>query len=337
MERPSMSSDAYLHFALQAARVGTWQLDVGTRHFESSTIFNRNFGLDPATALSYDTLISRIHPDDQATMQQAVDRAVRDMTDYEATYRVVWPDTTVHWIFTRGEILRDQQGQPARMVGISLDITDRKHAEEALRASESRYRLALRAAHGIIWDWDIRKRTVLWGESIRTVLGYPADEHGVVIGDDSGWWRGNIHPDDLNRVVSGLTTSLAVGGGETWSSAYRFRRADGTYARVLDKGCIERDKEGLAIRMVGSVLDITHIEEQENAIRALNHQLQERIDELEKFEEVVVGRELKMMDLEKELTTLKRNVDHRATKTTDRTSPTRSAPLSPPDERRRRP
>ena len=174
-----------------------------------------------------------------------------------------------------------------------------------MEASEARYRLAVRAAHGIIWDWDIRQGTVLWGESIRAVLGYPGSEEGFMVGDHSGWWRDKIHPDDCERVVKELEACVRTPSMAVWSSEYRFRRADGTYACVLDKACIERDTDGTANRMVGSMLDITHVKEQEQAIRTLNEELQARIAELEKFEEVVVGRELKMMQLEKEIRELK--------------------------------
>ena len=180
-----------------------------------------------------------------------------------------------------------------------MEMTVNNKPTESL--SEARYRLAVRAAHGIIWDWDIVEGKVLWGESIRAVMGYPAGEDGIVVGDDSGWWRDKIHPDDCGRVIRDLDECVRKSRAAFWSSEYQFRRADTTYACVLDKGCIQRDRNGVAIRMVGSMLDITQVKEQERAIRKLNEELQARIAELEKFEEVVVGRELKMIQLEKEV------------------------------------
>lgn len=171
--------------------------------------------------------------------------------------------------------------------------------------NEARYRLAVRAAHGIIWDWDIVSGQVFWGESIRAVLGYPAGEDGIVVADNSGWWRDKIHPHDCERVVKELDVCVRSVSTVVWSCEYRFRRADESYACVLDKGCIQRDMDGRAVRMVGSMLDITQLKEQDQAIRKLNEELQTRIAELEKFEEVVVGRELKMMQLEKEIRLLK--------------------------------
>jgi hypothetical protein len=125
------------------------------------------------------------------------------------------------------------------------------------------------------------------------------------VADDSGWWRDKIHPDDCERVVKDLEACVRTVSMAVWLSEYRFRRADGTYAYVLDKGCVQRDKNGAASRMVGSMLDITQVKEQERAIRTLNDELQARIAELEKFEEVVVGRELKMIQLEKEIEEIK--------------------------------
>lgn len=189
-------------------------------------------------------------------------------------------------------------------VGVMKPIPQERESETP---SEARYRLAVRAAHGIIWDWDIRNGKVLWGESIRSVLGYAAGEEGMVVADNSGWWRDKIHPDDCERVVKDLEVCVRKAGTAVWSSEYQFRRADGTYASVLDKGCIQRDKDGTAIRMVGSMLDITQVKEQQRAIRKLNEELQARLSELEKFEEVVVGRELKLIQLEKEIAAFKRH------------------------------
>ena len=99
------------------------------------------------------------------------------------------------------------------------------HNKPTESLSEARYRLAVRAAHGVIWDWDIVEGKVLWGESIRAVMGYPAGEDGIVVADNSGWWRDKIHPDDCGRVIGDLEECVrrsgAASAGDTARGASR--------------------------------------------------------------------------------------------------------------------
>ena len=128
---------------------------------------------------------------------------------------------------------------------------DRKRAEERLRESELRYRLIGQAANDAIWDWDLITNRVVWNEGVQARFGYQRHE----IGEDASWWVENIHEDDRDRITHGIHS--IIDGGEFWHDEYRFRRADGTYATVFDRGRVVRDESARPTRMVGSMLDLT--------------------------------------------------------------------------------
>src|SRR5581483_11430435 len=156
------------------------------------------------------------------------------------------------------------------VVVISRDTSERIAAEEALRRSHERFNLAVRATNDIIWDWNLITDELWWNDNLTKVLGYEREE----IDPSNRFWYGNIHPDDRDRVESGLA-QLLDSGGANWSDEYRFRRADGTYAHVFDRGHVVYDENGRPVRMIGAIADITRRKETEETVRS--QALQQRL------------------------------------------------------------
>jgi len=145
------------------------------------------------------------------------------------------------------------------------DTTERKRAEEALRLSLERFELANRATFNVIWDFDPLTNT-LWHN----------DNYEMLFGEDPGApgsglesWTARVHPDDRTRVVVGLDRAMAS-SVTSWTDTYRFRRRDGTYAIVEDRGNLARDAEGRAIRVIGAMQDVTEVRRAEARVRRLN-------------------------------------------------------------------
>ncbi|WP_394001464.1 PAS domain-containing protein [Luteimonas sp. WGS1318] len=153
------------------------------------------------------------------------------------------------WLSTKAP-LRDADGQVVGLVGTSLDITDRKAAEARHLEFEERYRLAARATNDAIWDWRIVDGQVVWNAALTTLFGHAVTE------TDAQWWLDHIHPDDRARIDAGIH-AVIEGAGSVWTAEYRFRRADGSHAAVLDRGTVLRDEAGTPVRMIGAMLDLS--------------------------------------------------------------------------------
>lgn len=145
---------------------------------------------------------------------------------------------------------------------VMRDITDRKRAEAALLESETRFQLVAKAANDVIFDIDLINDRVWWSEAMTTVFGHPTDGQD----DTLGYWVQLVHPDDRDASWQSLMQALN-GDDDSWVGEYRFRRADGRYANVVDRGLIQRDNDGRAIRWVGSMIDVTALRESEQNFR----------------------------------------------------------------------
>ncbi len=134
-------SEQRLKLALQAAKLGSWELDLQTNELSASNQCKANFGLPSEFELSYTTLQERIHPDDRVYMQERLEQALEQHKDYEAEYRNIWLDNSVHWVLARGRGIYEADGSQTRMIGVTLDITSRKLAEEKLKYQNERSQL----------------------------------------------------------------------------------------------------------------------------------------------------------------------------------------------------
>lgn len=136
---------------------------------------------------------------------------------------------------------------------------------EKLCISEERFALVSKATNDAVWDWDFKKNTIWWNDGFSKLFGYPREE--LESGPES--WTLRIHPDEVQKVADDIHTVID-GSEQYWSAEYRFRRRDGSYADIFDRGFVIRDAAGKAIRMIGAMQDITQRKQAEVKIRRLN-------------------------------------------------------------------
>jgi PAS domain S-box-containing protein len=161
--------------------------------------------------------------------------------------------------------IRDENGSVGGVLVTLIDVTsvvenrrlqlEQERLLAAALASEQRYALLSLATNDVIWDWDLSTNELVWNDALRSTFGYAPDAVQPTI----DFWRDRLHPDDRQWVLSNVHDAIASGRSR-WSAEYRFLRADGTAAIVLDRGVIARDAAGAPLRMIGSMLDISERE-----------------------------------------------------------------------------
>jgi diguanylate cyclase (GGDEF)-like protein/PAS domain S-box-containing protein len=132
------------------------------------------------------------------------------------------------------------------------EITERKRLLEIERQNAERFKVVAKATSDVIWDWDVRADRLWWNEGIQSVFGYSPDEFE----QGNQVWASHVHPDERARVLDGLYTAMKT-HQESWRDEYRFMRKDGSYADVRDRGIFIRNSDGVAVRVIGSMVDIT--------------------------------------------------------------------------------
>ncbi|MFO1141785.1 MAG: response regulator [Amaricoccus sp.] len=126
-------SERRLRTALQAGRLGSWELDLSTRTLTTDATCKAQFGRRSDEPLSIEELVASVHPDDRVRMQSAIRGTLDHDRDYAIEHRVVWPDESLHWAEVRARLFRESDTRTRRLVGVSADITARKASEEALQ------------------------------------------------------------------------------------------------------------------------------------------------------------------------------------------------------------
>ena len=160
------------------------------------------------------------------------------------------------------------RGRPARLV-LAMDVTDRIAEQRRLELSESRFQMVARATSDAVFDWNIVTGETWRSASFDSLFNFRQAGMPHTI---AAWWD-RVHPDDLERVKLTLE-ELFQGSGSEWHAYYRFRRGDGSYAHVLDRGLLKRSADGKPSRMVGGMVDVTRQHQDEAELRLLRRAIE---------------------------------------------------------------
>lgn len=196
------------------------------------------------------SFLEGVHPEDRDRVRTAL--AKQSSGEYHEEYRTVHPDGTVRWVRSRAFPIHDNRtGKVYRVAGIVEDITQYKQIEQEFLHANERYQLASTAVNCVIYDWDLETQQVVRSESLTQLLGYPLIEEG----QDAPWWLSLIHPDDLEPAFTAMNKALKQ--ENRFDIEYRIRHQNGRYLNVSDRGGIQRDESGKAVRVIGTTIDIS--------------------------------------------------------------------------------
>jgi len=217
---------------------------------------------------------------DQVTNQEEFAAQIKDLYKLgEQVYSdlIYFKDERVFERFSQPQMIN---GKAVGRVWSFRDVTESKKSEIAILISNERYNLVAKATNDIIWDWDLLTGEIIRSKSnMKKLFGYNAE----VDINNASFWNAQVHPQDLPKVTEKFALVFSNSLEEYIDMEYRFRKADGTYAYVYDKGYIVRNKDGKAIRMIGSCQNITKLKESELQLQKHVKELAISNEELEQF------------------------------------------------------
>lgn len=265
------STEQRLQLALAATdAVGTWDWDIGEDRFIADAHFAYLHGVDPtqASLLPISAYLLGVHPEDRGMVTRSIKHCITFGTEYAEEYRLLQADGQVRWVFARGRCYKDAQGRPARFLGAALDLTERKHTEQALRQSQTELQLIINAMPVLIGyvdheqrfrlnnsaylDWYGKTPQELYGKTIREVLG-----------DDVYAGR----EDKIAAALNGKACSFMT------VTPHRDGRARHALMKYLPRFSNDGSVNGFYI----FVIDETERKLTEEALRHLNENLEERV------------------------------------------------------------
>jgi PAS domain S-box-containing protein len=130
--------------------------------------------------------------------------------------------------------------------------TDHALSESGASSGAEHFAIVARATNDAVRDWNVKTGALDWPQGLETLFGYGIS----AAADGIGFWQKQVHPQDRARAAAGIRDALA-GDGDHWAGEYRFRHSDGSYRDLLERAVIIRDSSGVAIRFVGSIMDVT--------------------------------------------------------------------------------
>ena len=256
------ASEERLRLAVTGGNVGIWHWDVATNRLSWSDHLRVMVGWPgEADEPSRQVFVELIHPDDRERIETALQHALAEHGHYDVEFRIRRPDGSLRWIAAKGRGEYDAAGQPLRMTGVALDVTDRKRAEEEVTRREAQLAEAQRIAHLGSYEWDVATDTVYRSEELCRIFGVRLDEFDTTF---DGYLR-RVHPDD--RRATRATIEGAFRALTPFAFDERIVRPDGTVRRLHSQGQWILDAAQRPLKLVGICHDVTEQKQAEEQLR----------------------------------------------------------------------
>jgi PAS domain S-box-containing protein len=267
-------SEQRLGFALMAAEIGDWNMDLRTNVAYRSLRHDQCFGYaEMVPVWGYDTFLAHVQPADRGRVNACFQRAMAGQGEYDEEFRTAWPDGSIHWLWTKGRFYFDEAGKPIRASGIVIDVTARKRLEASLRESEERFSEAF--AHAPIGVALVSPdgQYLKVNRALCDLFGFPEAE----------LLQGTFHdltaPADLESGRE-LVRQLFAGEIRTVQTEKRYVHARGHFVSALLNVSLVRDSQGQPRYQIAQIQDISARKRAEAELRASEEQLHALVDRL---------------------------------------------------------
>jgi PAS domain S-box-containing protein len=260
-------SSEFLEFAQTAGGFGIFDLDLVTAQMVGTPLFFDLIGLPGCdVAFVRQEWLATIHPEDFESVVRELNEAI-SAGRFQAEYRTLLLDGSARWLGARGEVLRDAEGLPARLIGTLTDISERKRLEDTLRHTTESLNIAQTAAGVATMDLDFAHRRWICSDNCHELLGIAAT---ASLGDfDARLAR--LHRDDLERVRRAPTDTTRT--SPAYCCEYRLLLDDGTERWIAEKANVMHGPDGEILRITGALIDITELKRAEAALNSTEKRL----------------------------------------------------------------
>ncbi len=257
-------SIARTQLLVKSSDIGLWDWDLVTNEVYFSPEWKQQIGYeDNELPSQFSEWESRLHPQDAERTKAAVGE-FRDgkRADYDLEFRLRHKDGSWRWILTRADLIRDAAGEPVRMMGCHIDITERKQAETVVQENEQRLRNILDTMFVFVALMNLDGKIVEVNESPLAATGLKREDVLDRTVADSYWF--SYSTETQKQVTRALSRAAK---GETVRDDYLIRVADGGFITIDTTFAPLRDSSGKVAQIVGSAVDITERKQAEDAVR----------------------------------------------------------------------
>ncbi|MDO9326729.1 MAG: PAS domain S-box protein, partial [Methanoregula sp.] len=266
-----------LSLAARAGHVGIWDYDVVNNLLNWDDQMFALYGIKREQfSGAYEAWQEGVHPDDRIRGDAEIQQALRGDGEFNTEFKVLWPDGSIHTIRALALVQRDASGKPLRMVGTNWDITDRIHAEAAIRESEEQIRLLLDSTAEAIYGLDMKGNCTFCNNSCLRLLGYRHPDE--LLGRNMHWQIHHKHPDGSHFPVEECRIFQAFNKGEgTHVDDEVLWRSDGT-SFPAEYWSYPQRRNGVVVGAVVTFLDITARKKAEQALLQSEEKYRHLID-----------------------------------------------------------
>ena len=188
-------SEERLRRSQRFANIGSWDWNIQTGELYWSELISSLFGYEEGEVeTTYENFLACIHPNDRQRVIDAVNNSLENGAEYDIEHRVIWPDGSIHCMHERGDVVRDQDGTPLKMLGVVQDITKRKEMEHALRQSNEKYKTLIEHASDAIIITTLDGKIIESNSQGEQLLEYTRKELGMLTIDA-------LHPEDEHSLL----------------------------------------------------------------------------------------------------------------------------------------